>query len=464
MAANTEDILDAVIVGGGAAGVLVATHLLHASAGRARLAIVEPAPRLALGAAYSTPRPEHLLNVVAGRMSAFDARPDDFVRYLQARERGTREGAADDVALRFAPRRDYGDYLRETLARQPGRERLDWRNTRAVDLRADADAWDVVLQAGGRLRARAVVLAVGNAPRRFPAPLSGAPGTARADAWDYAAIGAIGADDDIAILGSGLSMVDVVVTLDSAGHRGAIHVVSRHGLLPLPHAAPGPHAGGVEALLALGVRQRMRLIRDWAARRQAEAEPWQWTMDRLRPHGQALWQSLEDVEQRRFLRHAVRYWDIHRHRIAPSIHRRIAALIERGQMQVHAGRASSLQAGDRGGAVLTLALREGGRRTLRVDRLINATGVETRVRRSPNALVGRLLERGIVAAGPHGLGLATDADGRASGPGSPALYTLGSARIGQCWESIAIPELRGQAERIARLVAGAANAPGGASA
>ena len=31
--------------------------------------------------------------------------------------------------------------------------------------------------------------------------------------------------------------------------------------------------------------------------------------DRPRPHGQALWRSLAHVEQERFLRHLVRYWD-----------------------------------------------------------------------------------------------------------------------------------------------------------
>jgi uncharacterized NAD(P)/FAD-binding protein YdhS len=44
---------------------------------------VERASRFAIGRPYATPNRNHLLNVPAGRMSAFADLPDDFVHWLQ---------------------------------------------------------------------------------------------------------------------------------------------------------------------------------------------------------------------------------------------------------------------------------------------------------------------------------------------------------------------------------------------
>ena len=52
----------------------------------------------------------------------------------------------------------------------------------------------------------------------------------------------------------------------------------------------------------------------------------------------------EAADQRRFLRHVVRYWDVHRHRIAPSVHAQLQALRERGQLQLHRGRIDAVSA------------------------------------------------------------------------------------------------------------------------
>lgn len=441
---------DVAIVGGGASGVLVASHLLRWSSSRRRIAIVESAPDLALGAAYSTPHSEHLLNVVASRMSAFEDRPGDFVRFL------VEDGGGDTHAHehRFAPRRDYGRYLRTTLQDQPGFERLEWIREAATGIDMRADGVDVACADGRRVRADNLVLAIGNSPKRLSALApERLPGLAQSDAWDYASIAAVSPHEDIAILGTGLSMVDVVVTLAHAGHRGQIHVVSRHGLLPLPHAAYGPHTGGVDALAALGLVARMRMLREWVAEAQSRGQPWQRVMDRLRPHGSLLWQTLDDDDQRRFLRHAVRHWDIHRHRIAPQIHGLISGLLDAGQLQVHAGRLASIEPGTR--ANIEIELRKGERISLSVDRLVNATGIETQTARSSHPLVRTLLVSGALAAGRHGIGLATDADGRlvhGDGRIAPNAFTLGSARVGQLWESIAIPELRLQAEGIARAI------------
>ncbi|KAG1530467.1 hypothetical protein G6F51_013830 [Rhizopus arrhizus] len=97
-------------------------------------------------------------------------------------------------------------------------------------------------------------------------------------------------------------MADTVLALVAAGHSGPLHVISRHGLLPLPHAHGGLPSFDPATLLPMNLRQRLRALRQFAGQAQAEGMPWQGVMDRIRPHGQALWCSLDEADQRRFLR------------------------------------------------------------------------------------------------------------------------------------------------------------------
>jgi len=449
-------LTDVAIIGGGAAGALAAIHLLRADRSL-RVRVVEPGPSLGAGVAYATGDPGHLLNVTAGGMSAFADDPDHFVRYL--REQGLDDDGRLPLAARFVPRMFYGRYLRDTLAACTADGSSHLRDE-AVDV-AGSGPYAILLASGRVLHAWSVVLATGNAPRGLPVA-GGDAATGVAHAWDWQALSRVPPDADVCIVGSGLSMADAVVSLACNGHRGRIRVLSRHGLMPLSHAGGRGPAGEVDALLPLGLRDRLRTLRTWAAADAAEGRPWQWTMDRLRPHGTRLWRSLGEVEQRRFLRHAQRYWDIHRHRIAPAVAGQLDALRATGRLDIHAGRLLSISSGtDRGRAGgLDIAFRPRGRDTvehLRADRVFACTGIETRLSHMPSRLPAALAARGMAVAGPHGRGLATDADGALVSTGGhvqPHLLAVGSARIGQLWESTAVPELRVQAAALAgRLTA-----------
>ena len=60
---------DAIIVGGGAGGVMMALHLLHRADAPVHVTLIENNPRVGRGIAYATANPSHLLNVPAGAMS-----------------------------------------------------------------------------------------------------------------------------------------------------------------------------------------------------------------------------------------------------------------------------------------------------------------------------------------------------------------------------------------------------------
>lgn len=445
--------VDVAIIGGGAGGTLVATRLLADAASGPGVALVEPRGAPGEGIAYSTRRPEHLLNVRAAGMSAFDERPDDFVRFLRRLpEHADTDAAA--LAAGFMPRWQYARYLSATLQAQPGFARLHTIADVVRGVEPAAGGFRVTLGSGEALRAGAVVLALGNLPARLPLADGGAPPTSVVEAWDYPAVAAIDAGADVCIVGAGLSMVDVVLSLDANGHRGRIVALSRHGLLPLPHAAASPSGDDVAQLLPLGVRARMRTLRAWAERERVQGRAWQGVLDALRPHVQALWTSLPPAEQRRFLRHAVRHWDVHRHRVAPEVAAAVERLRAAGRLELLAGRLVSAEEGRR----WRLAYRpRGGGDAVRIgaDVLVNATGMEKRVERASAPPIPGLLARGWLRPGSHGIGVDTAADGAVfdrTGARVPGLWTLGSFRVGTLWESIAIPELRGQAADVAESV------------
>ncbi len=460
---NHAPTVDLAIIGGGAAGVLTAIHALRQARPGLQLALIEPDLPLARGVAYATGHEGHLLNVPAGKMSGFADVPDDFLDYL-CQLQAYPELDRDALARHYVSRRHYAAYLQLRLrqAQQGSAAQLQLVNDSVSALQPEGDGLRLVLGDGSALRAGAVSVAVGNTLRPLPAPGAQALSRAqRVEAWDYPAVQAIDPGADVCIVGSGLSMADSVVSLLANGHRGVMHVVSRHALLPLPHAEGGAADFDPQPLLAMNLRQRLRGLRQHARQAQAQGLPWQAVMDRIRPLGQALWQSLSAADQRRFLRHVVRYWDVHRHRIAPSVHAQLQALRERGQLQLHRGRIDAVSA-DGDHVRLTGDGPRGSRLHLQVQCVVNATGVETRGQAMRNPLLQQLLASGLARPGPHGIGLDTAPDGQlldADGTPHPRIQVIGSLRIGSLWESLAIPELRVQAAQAAQRMLAQAGLP-----
>lgn len=442
---ETEETFDFAIIGGGAAGVLLALRLLRDGAAGQTIALIEPGEP-GRGVAYGTDDPAHLLNVVAGNMSADADTPDDFLAFLHARN-----GEADPASYR--PRLEYADYLRTRLAEAISASPMRLRHFKqaAIRLQHDGDNSIVHVRDGEKITARKTVLATGNHPRVLARD---AEQPRIVSAWEADALRQIGRDDAIAILGSGLSMVDVVLSLDARGHRGTISVVSRHGLLPLAHP---PHKQKLDfdrhALQAMPLRQRLRVLRKTAAEAAHKAIGWQALMDALRHHVRELWQSLDSREQRRFLRHAVRHWDVHRHRIAPAVAAQLQAHIAAGRLNVLAARVIATNTSDTAVTLHVQPRHQHHAGTLKADWLINATGIETRASGFDDPLLCGLLADGLARPGPHDLGFDCAADAAvldANGSPQPWLAAIGSLRLGNLWESTAIPDLRIDAAALAK--------------
>jgi uncharacterized NAD(P)/FAD-binding protein YdhS len=440
------------IIGGGAGGSLAAIHLLDRSERECRVVIVEPRERLGAGVAYSTAHPMHLLNTPAGEMSLFSNRPDDVVEWGRSRNLSL---AHSD----FLPRSLYGDYVAARLEQAQrsaeGRARLEWVREEVTALAGSRDEKLVLgLSGGGHLVVDAVVLAVG-APEPAPPPEIASSAIGRSqqfinDPWAAGALDSVPEDGDVLLLGSGLTMVDVAATL-SEGRHGVIHARSRHGVLPLVHVggqtSPPVVLDSPPSETALGLT---RWVRASCAAATAAGTDWREIVREVRNQTASLWPALPIHEQRRFLRHAYRYWDIHRHRMAAPAGALMNELQAAGRLTVAAGNVSRVhpEQGDIGVKLVA------GRRPaeqLRVAAIVNCTGPSGDVSRG-TPLLRHLLERGVIRPHPIGIGIAVIAPGNpvaADGSVNARIHTIGFLRRGSLLESTAIPELRHQAEDIA---------------
>lgn len=424
------------IAGAGLSGTLQAVHLARAGA---RVTLIERENVPGRGVAYGTDRPEHLLNVPARRMSGLADDPDHFTRWW-----APRGGGEED----YAPRMVFGGYVRELLAAASD----------AVEI-VRGDAVDV--EPGGRVRladgrviaADAVVLALGNLRPALPARIdTGALGDAWVgDPWAGDFIAGLEPRDTIVLLGTGLTAVDVALTLDARGFAGRILALSRRGLAPRAHEPREPMVAPQEDLprTCVGLLRRVR-------RRSAEVG-WRSAVHELRSVTQGLWRGASLGERRRFLRHLRPWWDVHRHRIAPAVGAAIDRMQTEGRLRFAAGKLVSI-APEEGGARLEWRPR-GGETVQRVQvrRIVNCTGPELDIVRAGEPLLDALIASGRIRPDVCRIGIDVDEEMQAIGAdGRPSekLFAIGPMTRGAFWESIAVPDIRSQAARIAeRLTA-----------
>jgi uncharacterized NAD(P)/FAD-binding protein YdhS len=437
-----------VVVGGGASGTLLAAQILRQAKGPVEVVLAEPG-RIGRGMAYGTPHHEHLLNVPSGRMSALPEDPDHFVRWLQGAGQPADPGG-------FAPRRAYGAYLESLVvnaaASAAGGVRFHRIRDDAVAIGRHASGALVVMRSGRALEAARVAIAVGNLAGHGPLPPLHCHARYVGDPWAVGALDGIPPADPVLVLGTGLTMVDIALTLSARSHAAPIHAVSRHGLLPRSHA-PGAAAPPIPRLPAPAPS-----LREWVRwmRGLGEAGPrecWRPAIDALRPVTQEAWARLGEPDRRRFLRHLRPYWDVHRHRTPPSVADSVAGLLQTGRLEVQAARVAEVRAHTAGFEV-QLAPR-GGRRphtTLRPGWIVNATGPEADVGRARSPLLRQMLSDGLARPDDLRLGLdATPAGALLDDGGRPSsfLFALGPLLRGKLWETTAVPEIRRQAQALA---------------
>ncbi|OUL36847.1 hydroxyacylglutathione hydrolase [Nostoc sp. T09] len=442
------------IIGGGFSGSLVAANILRNATIPVSIKLIERNSEIGKGVAYSTTVISHLLNVPAGKMSAFTDEPNHFLRWLH------RNGHAESTASTFVPRKVYGEYvqaiLNEAEANAPAYVRLERIVDEAIAIETTSYSTKVQLSSGQWLHVQKAVLALGNFPALLPQPIAALGKDHRyvKDAWSSDAIADLNPEDSILLVGTGLTMVDAVVALHQQGFPGKIHAVSRHGLTPQRHQPTIPYHIYIDLETApKTARGLLRLVRQEVKKAATHGQDWRAVIDAIRPITSQLWQALPMIEQKRFLRHVKAYWEVSRHRIAGEIAEVLDAASQSGQLSYYSGRIQTCQEVDNG---VNVTIRERGTHAdivLQVKRIVNCTGSNCNYRRLQHPLIANLQQQRLIRPHALSIGIDTAPNGAvidAQGNVSEILYTLGTPRKGNLWETTAVPEIRIQAANLSQ--------------
>ncbi len=446
------------IVGSGFSGTATAIHLIRqARDRRVRVLLLERAPHFGRGVAYANSDYPYLLNVPASRMSATASDPDEFLRFARISNPAT---TGED----FLPRALFGDYLQHLLQQHadsaPAGSTLECVHADVVDLQAAWSGHPAVLELadGTKLTVDAVILALGQPPAVLPAAIRHAaacPGVRKDPRSRSEPVG----HGPLLIIGTGLTMVDVVCASVDRDPGIEIHALSRHGLVPPSQTQFRPDSladdSGLLAKSAGSTRRLVAEMRRLAAAAERAGGDWREAVTLVRRNLPFLWSSLPFRERSRFLRHVRAYWDVHRHRIPGVALERIDALRATQQLHIHAGHLESLEATDQGLRATWCVRGSAQRRSLTFAEVVNCTGPDYDVTRSSDPLWKALLARGIAVPDPLRLGIRTAGAGALlarDGNVSQNVFYVGPMLRADHWEATAVGELRMHAQNLAEYL------------
>lgn len=430
------------VIGAGFSGLLTTLNLLRFHPD-IEVSLIERRGVFGRGQAYATGNPKHLLNVRLNNMSAYPDQPNHLAQWL-AQQPGW--SASDD----FITRQSYGNYLSDLLNNaiqtSASRDRLKLIDGMALSLEPKGKGWQIEPDQGDPIQADYVVLALGNLSPQLPVPLPtdvAVSGRFIKDPWS-ALNGVPETAENLLLIGTSLTMVDAALSLRRPGRR--LSALSRRGLLPRSHGA-GQMAPARRSFSG-SPQSILRQVRQLARQ-----DDWRAVVDDLRHSARHIWTSWDEVQRGQFLRHGRGVWDNHRHRLAPAVAREITNLLASEELTVEAGRVLGLK---RQGDQIEVEIRLRGsstpiRRTY--DAVVNCSGPQEDVARSPEPLLRQMLAQGLVTPAPLGLGLAVDDRGRlvdGTARTHTNLFAIGTLTRSLFWETTAVPDLREQAVSLAQ--------------
>ncbi len=443
------------IAGGGFSGLMSAVQLLNKAQRPLHIAIIDQGT-FPLGVAYSTPHKEHLLNVRALNMSAFPDQPDHFVQWLQEQSEYAHY-PIETLRPLFIPRKTYGKYLtaiwHKALEKAiPRGHKVDLIRDTVTGISGSSGNYQLHLSNTHVVNTPAVVLATGHAIPTTPTNIAEdilESGAFISDPWTDMYKACLQRGGDICILGSGLTMVDAVVTLLSNDYPGKIWFHSRKGLLPLSHQ---DHIKSdflsLEDLPSLRLKDLIGVYKYWHARLESEGKPGYLAVDKFRPITQDIWKQFTTQEKKYFLRFLRTPWNVARHRIADEIYQTLHLAMQQNKLRFAGGKLASMQRSDDG--VRLLFNTPNGKEEITVNTIINCTGPRDSYQHTTNPLIRSMIEQGYGVADVIDLGLVVDDTFRViSQKGqAEAIYATGVVIKGTLWESFAVPDLRKQIDKM----------------
>jgi len=465
------------IIGGGFSGCSVAAQLCDRSKSPLEITILEPRADLGAGVAYSVEDPDHRLNAPTKIHFLVPDKPDDFHEWFVnggGLDRDPDAQVADGGI--YVRRRELGRYISATMAtyaeNNVSNSRITHHRDRAGEITQTAEGFKLVPKGGGQIEADIVIIATGNqnpsAPRPFDEGLAGHLAFFKSP-WKLGEIRSIDNAARTLIIGTGLTMADVVVTLIKNGHMGPILAVSRHGFSPQSQAvrrqdapppqpfeqimAPPPeHFTG--SLLDIFVSLRQHITTEIQ-----NGGTWHTAFDELRDAVWQIWPGLPNSDKRQFLHHLRRWYDSHRFRLPPQTDHILAMAETDGVLEYKTAR---IVAAADDGDFISVQMNDrstGAVEDHQFDAIINCTGPSefpgdprgyTKTN-SSNQIYQSILDHGLAIPHPTKIGFDVDEHCRAirnDGTVNKNLFAVGPPTLGAFGDPLGSPFIAAQIWRM----------------
>ena len=450
------------IIGGGFSGTMLARHLIEQQKEKLSVFVYNENEKFAQGVAYNPKSSKLLLNVVAGKMSAFPDQPNHFVEWCLLNGIGN-ENSKDLLSGSFLPRLTYGNYLNDV-----------WKDTQQLAIKnghglhsipekaqkIEKLEFNFQIQSTSRIESvDYLILATGN-------ELPGNPPIKNLDffksnfyqqnPWQID-FSKVSQEEPILIIGNGLTMVDTEMELRENGFQQKIVSVSPNGFNILPHRNFSFQYNGqikdlkedksLLELLSL-FKSELKKLNEFGI----SAEP---LIDALRPNTQKIWQTLTVEEKRIFMSRIRHHWGVARHRIPFLSYDFIQKERIANGLEILAGKVVDLKQNKNNVIAHIFDKKSKIEIVVQFSLVINCTGPQTKIDKTGNELLTQLKKDGLIVQDELNLGINVndnyqiiDSNDRID----ENMFALGNLLKGKLWESTAINELRVQAKEIAAFI------------
>lgn len=235
------------VVGGGPAAVTLLDAVAQGpELPPGQLIVFEPSARLWRGRPYQADIDSIRVNSVPGDMS-IRAGNGAHLQDWMSRSLATGPAYGDPFSgVQFISRAVFGDYLEQSaqFAMRSLRDR-GWAvhvvRERVISAEPATGGVRLLTEGGTWFAVDHAVLCFGAGKPADPYGLAGHGGFVAEPYPTVRSLSEIEPDAEVAVLGTGLTAVDVVLALEEFGHRGRIRLLSRHGVLPGVRQRPVHH-------------------------------------------------------------------------------------------------------------------------------------------------------------------------------------------------------------------------------
>jgi len=222
-------------------------------------------------------------------------------------------------------------------------------------------------------------------------------------------------EKEIHISGCGLTAFDAAISLHNLNYEGVIFMHSRSGKMPQVHQIVD---SGEKVNPPLSIEDSalpLSLIFKKFVKNCKNLANWRLCFDAMRPLTQDFWSKLSAEKKKRFMRHCIRLWNIHRHRCPESQFAAITKMIDSGKLVLVKKRSNA-------------------------ENVIDCTGFDYGFK---SKLISGLIANGIAKFDDLESGIVSQYDN---------FYVMGGLNFGSIFEITAAPDIAPQARKISRHI------------